>query len=243
MEALFPLLFVIAFCLIAFTIAVLPAAIAIQRGHVGLGVLFLCVDNGGFVFWYVIGTRTDFSLVILVAAAGVCGFLLIGALCLSDLNSKQVISGEAAFWREERERHQFLATPHALRGPQAAVPSQVRCPRCGSMNASELVACWHCELELDSPEPVAPAPVRLPNVSRPATRTSAKPAKRVTRATKKSSQPATIQRPAGEVPSEIRVECNACSKRFAGLESAIRRMAKCPKCAATPFTFKVLPAK
>lgn len=25
---------------------------------------------------------------------------------------------------------------------------QVRCPRCGSMNAAELVSCWHCEFDL-----------------------------------------------------------------------------------------------
>jgi hypothetical protein len=146
-----------------------------------------------------------------------CGpWSLVSALVAKDKNLEQKLQSlEDATKREREWRWQQAKHQESALAPNIAV-GQIRCPRCGSMNAEELVACWHCGLDLAAELPPAPPP-ELPKLAE---------------VVDEPPRPAEV----------VRVTCRACGKKYSGLKGKIQMLKACPKCGVRPFDHRQLPA-
>lgn len=91
---------------------------------------------------------------------------LISALLLKDLALEKRLDAVEAHRRQRQHRNlnTFAADSQPATSPRLA-QGQVRCPRCGSMNAMENQNCWHCDLRL--PTVVAAPPAAFSMVPAP----------------------------------------------------------------------------
>lgn len=209
-------------------------------GGVGLAVNLLCgiaaaviVSRKGYSSWQVV----------LHALFGVfcCGIgSLISALLATDLTLEQRLR-DAAHASREMKMQEWRETVKARSDEEVdafrprlltSEPGQIRCPRCGTMNAAELASCWHCSLSfhqtVDVPEADEDDPLRQMWKARRAKREREK-VREFEELTKESS-------------GAIRIQCNACGKRFSGPTTRVQSITACPKCGIEPFDYKVLPS-
>lgn len=100
---------------------------------------------------------------------------------------------------------------------------QIRCSRCGSMNAAELVECWHCGLELavgEQQAEISTIPSKQPVTSKPLNNHAAARAR---------------------LKEKLRIECKSCGKQMQGQKVKVQTLKRCPKCGAAPFDYRQLP--
>lgn len=185
----------------------------IQKGHVGEGVAAMILGClcplGGIIAIIVAVSRPDKR----------------AEAARQAIDSS--IQRQLARQRRQLAHHQRVIEEVAP-PPPAFNPGQVRCPRCGSMNAAELRACWHCafvfgmdappaiegDVAADAPTPILPVePVQVDNDRTPIL-----------------AMPAVV-----ESPANIKVRCTACKKKFSGLPAELAALNACPRCKASPF--------
>lgn len=145
----------------------------------------------------------------------ICGIgALISALIAPNLNERRMREQlESA--RQHRPTAPFPSLAQSRPAPvPVSAPGQVRCPRCGSMNAVELPNCWHCAMPLVRPPATPP---RLPS--------------------KQAGSGAPPIMPNSEGSDELRVCCSACGKHLSGKRTNIKALKTCPKCHAFPFSY------
>lgn len=165
-----------------------------------------------------------------------CGIgALISALVVEDLTTKQRLQmlEDQANERRNRDWRMYQEQQRALAQQQveSRETGQIRCPRCGTMNASELASCWHCGLSFDQSIQASDVDVHDP-------RREKWQAVRDQREQEKVREYEELVR---RKLDEIRVQCNACRKRFSGAKAKVQAIKACPKCGTTPFDYRVLP--
>lgn len=140
-----------------------------------------------------------------------CGpVAVLSALSLKDMNAelqhKQMQALANRVNNAARERARESAVENV---------SQTRCPRCGSMNAAELVSCWNCGIDLVEADEGEPSTVEAQGPPEPA-EGQAQPLKQ----------------------HKLFIECRTCGKQFSGPKGKIQAIKACPKCGASPFDYR-----
>lgn len=234
-------------------------------GGLGFGLNLLC----GIASAIIVSRKGHSSYqVVMHAVFGVlcCGIgALISALVAKDLALEERL--ERMDWQAQGRRQRQYTAPHSSRGlPQpsvnavTAVAGQVRCPRCGSLNAEELSNCWHCGLvftqTVSTPSATSPVLAAPPLAQAgvpmfPESETSELDESgdpevtakwRKLREDREHERVAHFEQLVGRNLATIRVSCRACGKHFSGQKAKVQATKKCPKCGASPFDYRVLPA-
>ncbi|MEZ5991509.1 MAG: hypothetical protein R3E76_04070 [Planctomycetota bacterium] len=196
----------------------------------------------GIVAAFVIGSKGHsggqvlFHLMFGVFCCGIGS--LISAIVAKDLNVERKLEAletttrriKNREWREYQEVHEAADVDSSAATPGI---SQVRCPRCGSMNALELDNCWHCGLAFRQSSSVPVVDANDPRQAK----------WKALREQRERERMQELEDVVGRNLDAIRVQCNACRKRFSGAKGKLQSMKACPECGATPFDYRVLPAK
>ncbi len=141
---------------------------------------------------------------------------------------------QVEYERRQSERNQGHFNQYADLAATPQQTGQIRCHQCGSMNAEERRTCWHCGLDFyaevsqqssgssynDEATPIVGSVATVQNVE---PRIDA------------DATPIAPMEPVVSEPTEIKVRCKACNKKFSGKPHHIRRLKKCPRCGVTPF--------
>lgn len=188
-----------------------------QYGGAGIGINLLC----GIAATIIISRKGHGGYQIamhLLFGVFCCGIgSLISALAARDL-ARERKDGEVA------EQIRLMKVRARDAAQQTSSAGQLRCPRCGSMNASELVTCWHCGLDLIVEEAEA-------DVAKSSGKRSPEPQQI------KDGHNAIL----AKLEEKLRIECKACGKQMQGQKTKVQSLKRCPKCGAAPFDYRQLP--
>lgn len=204
---------------VALVIALIPMAVALQRKRPGIAAICFLLSLAGIgmaVFGMVFKVGSSAWYVYFVGGCvAVALSILLGLVAQNpEKNSKEKVL-QSTQWQLAQQKRQIARL--AKQAQQSAAPvGFVQCPRCGAQNGEAQSACWQCKLPFQTAEAevvAAPAVVAPPPVSKPPARPSAP----------------------SPTPTEIKVRCKACGKKFGGTVAQIASLKACPRCKATPF--------